>query len=165
MDQIAHHLTTTVTDVSDAAAFHEVGERVVSGLAFLPEPSSSGDVLYLKPDYGDFMKWVVTTHPELKLALPPHHPKLVLHSADIWLPLMYIARDTSMQVLLGLITNYLYDRMKGGLKSDRPIIAFSIVYEDRMAQKTKRLDFKGAAEDLAKVMKKFDANNFFDGSL
>lgn len=165
MEEIDSHLITSVADVSDDAAFSGIGERIVSGVAFLPESLPSGDALYLKSDYGDFMKWMATTRPELKLTLPEQHPKLILHSGDIWLPLMYLARDTSVQILLGLITNYLYDRMKGRLKSDRPVVDFSIVYEDHEAQKIKRLDFKGTAEDLAKVMKKFDANNFFDDSL
>jgi len=165
MDQIDRHLTTSVADVSDNATFREVAERVVSGVAFLPESLPSDNALHLKSDYGDFMKWMAATRPELKLTLPPHHPKLILHSGDIWLPLMYLARDTSVQILLGLITNYLYDRTKGKLKSDRPVIDFSVVYEDLRAKKNKRLDFKGTAEDLAKVAKKFDTNNFFNDSL
>jgi|GEM_PF-985423 len=162
MDLVDNHLVRSVVDVDDAQPFQQFIADTASGIAVVPEVLASGGLPRLKPDGGDFLKWLMSAYPEVNITPPPDSPKIVLHSADVWLPLMYLASDTSVQVALGIITNYLYDRMKGSLKSDRSVVDFSIVYEDRQSQKIKRLNFKGTAEDLAQVMKKFDANNFFN---
>lgn len=161
MNLIQSHCETSVVDVIDDAAYRRFVEGLTTGVAFLPEPVGQDGTYGLKPDYGDFLKWMAATHPQVALTLPPESPKVVLRSADIWLPLAYLAGDTSVQIFLNMAASYLYDCSKGILKGDAPRVHLSVVYEDRHTGKTKRLDFTGDADELNKVIKKFDPNNFF----
>lgn len=163
MDLVQSHLVTSVVDVIDDATYRQFLGTTTSGLAFPPESVSQNGTIGLKPDYGDFLKWLKTTHPQVAVTLPPaESPKAVLRSADIWLPLVYLAGDTSVQIFLNMAASYLYDCSKGILKGDVPRVHLSVVYEDHQAGKTKRLEFTGNADELNKVIKKFDPNNFFN---
>lgn len=162
MNLVQSHCATSVVEVTEDTVYRQFAETVATGVAFLPEPTGHDGVIGLKPDYGDFLKWLTATHPQVALTLPPDSRKVVLRSADIWLPLAYLASDMSVQVFLNMAASYLYDRSKGILKGDSPRMHLSIVYEDRKAGKTKRLDFAGNADELSKVVKKFDPNNFFN---
>jgi hypothetical protein len=161
MSLLSSPCTIAVADVTDDAAYREFVGSIATGLAFVPECIAQEGTLGLKPESGDFLKWLATNQPHISVAVPPTSPKVVLRSADIWLPLIYLAGDTSAQVFLNMVASYLYERSKGLLKGETPKVHVSIVYEDRQAHKTKRLDFTGNADDLKKVIKKFDANNFF----
>lgn len=152
----------SVTDLEETELLHRLERLPSSGIAFLPERVGVDGTIGMKPDYGDFMKWMGANHKQTALTLPPHSPKAVLRSSDIWLPLIYLASDTSVQVFLNMAASYLYDRAKGMLKSDGPCVHLSIIYEDDSTRTRKHLEFNGSADDLQKLMKKFDANQFFD---
>lgn len=154
----------SVVDLGDDVAYRSFRADGESGLACIPEPVGGEEesAVALKADGGDFLKWLATSHPEVNVTWPrPETPKVVLRSGDIWLPLVFLASDTSVQLFLNLAASYLYDRMKDGLKGDVPRVRLSAVYEDRKSRKTKRLDFSGDAQALRAVMKRFDADNFF----
>ncbi len=162
MNLVQSHLVTSVVEVADDAAYRQFFGNLATGLALLPEPVGQDGTVGLKSDYGDFLKWLTVTHPRVALTLPPSEsPKVVLRSADIWLPLVCLASDTSVQIFLNMAASYLYDCSKSALKGDAPRVHLSVVYEDRQAGKTKRLNFTGNADELNKVIKKFDPNNFF----
>lgn len=128
----------------------------------MPEPHSADDPPSLSSDFGDFAKWVQLQDPSIPLSIPDNTPKLLLRNADIWLPLVYLASDTSVQVLLNMASSYLYDKAKGALRHEKPRVHMRAVYQDKQAGRTKKFEFSGDAEDLAKAIKKFDLNNFFD---
>lgn len=160
MDQIESHLSLSVVHVAadeEFRSFLSAGK----GLALVPEPLSNEEGEALKADSGDFRKWMIQQHPDVPVNFPQSARKVVLRGGDIWLPLVFLASDVSVQVFLGLVANYLYDRTRGMLKTDRPRIHFSAVYEEHPGGYTKRLEFSGSPEDLSKVMRRFDANNFF----
>lgn len=162
MDLVTPHLTTSIAEVAEDGSFQEFKAACPSGIAFVPEPiDRQRTTKGLKSDYGDFMKWLRTAHPGLPIALPPDCPKIMLRSAEVWLPLVFLASDTSVQVFLGMVGNYLYDRAKGALKGEVPRVHLSLVYEDHRAGKAKRFDFAGDASELQKVIRRFDARNFF----
>lgn len=144
----------------DNEIYNDYLNSTISGVRFIPEPYS-GDTPTLKADSGDFAKWLKSHFPELPLALPGPTPKVMLHSAEIWLPLVCLAADTSMQVFLNMAASYLYDKAKGALKTDQPRIHMSVLYQDKKEGRTKKFEFSGDQQALAKAIKRFDLDNFF----
>ena len=142
-------------------AFDEYLSSTDHGVRFVPEPFGDSTAS-LKADAGDFAKWMRSEHPDLPISLPDSVPKIVLHGADVWLPLIYLAGDTSMQVLLNMAASYLYDKAKGALKTDLPRVHISVMYQDKKLGKTKKFEFSGDQDALAKAIKRFDLDNFFD---
>lgn len=131
-------------------------------IAIIPEPY--GDVpLGLKPDGIDFAKWIKSAHPEFRISLPKELPKISLHSSDVWLPLIQLAGNTPLAVFLNMASNYLYDKVKGKLTSDKPKIHMSVIYKNKTDGLTRRFEFSGDGDSLSKVIKKFDLNGFLDG--
>jgi len=52
--------------------------------------------------------------------------------------------------------------MRGSLKGETTRIDLSVEFEDKKKGKIKRFNFKGNADDLQKIIKKIDLNQFFD---
>lgn len=151
----------SVRTVRDDAAYLEYFGSAQEGIGLVPEPY--GDIsLGLKADGADFAKWIKQRHPEFPIALPPSSPKISLHGADVWLPLIYLASDTSMQVFLNLVASYLYDKLKGNLPSDQSKVHMSVMYHNKRDGITKKFDFSGDGDVLNKTIKRFDLDNFFN---
>jgi hypothetical protein len=136
-------------------------ESTRTGLRFIAEAQYGGSPASLKADFGDFAKWIRVQKPDFNIQIPEGTPKIALHGADIWLPLIQLAADTSMQVFLNMAASYLYDRAKGALKTDTPRVHMSVIYQDNKQGKTKKFEFSGDHEALAKAIKRFDLDNFF----
>jgi hypothetical protein len=160
-DSIKFKPVLTVHPISEDSTYSEYFKSTRTGVRFVPEPYSSS-VLSLKADSGDFAKWLRSQHPDLPISLPESVPKIVLHGADVWLSLVYLAGDTSMQVFLNMVASYLYDKAKGSLKTDHPRVHMSVVYQDKKQGKTKKFEFSGDQVSLEKAIKRFDLDNFFD---
>jgi hypothetical protein len=143
----------------DYSSFVSMNER---GLRFVAERARADIPAGLKSDFGDFAKWIQEKHIDFPVYVPDKAPRIMLRSADVWLPLAYLAGDTSVQLFLNMAASYLYDRAKGSLKTDQPRIHMSAIYQDKSTGKTKKFEFEGDAEALSKAIKRFDLNNFFD---
>lgn len=147
----------------DAASI-EFSDLSISGIRFIAEEQYGGSPASLKADSGDFAKWIRQQDPNLEVHVPQGTPKIALHGADIWLPLIQLAGDTSMQIFLNMAASYLYDRSKGALKNDAPRIHMSVIYQDKAQGKMKKFEFSGDHDALAKAIKRFDLDNFFRDS-
>lgn len=161
VDQLKFMPMLTVSTLKEDAeyrAFLADGQ----GLRFVPEPYSPDTLPSLPLDSGDFAKWVRQHNPSLAISIPTATPKVLLRNADIWLPLVYLASDISVQVFLNMAASYLYDKAKGSLKNEQPRVHMRAVYQDKQSGTTKEFEFHGDADALAKAIKKFDLNNFFD---
>lgn len=154
----------SVHTVENDTAYLEYLKSTQSGIGLIPEPYGEAP-LSLKSDGIDFAKWVKQTNPELSISLPTSSPKVSLHSSDVWLPLIYLAGETSMSIFLGMISSYLYDKAKGKLLSDKPKIHLSVMYQNKKDGVTKRFDFSGDSDSLSKATKRFDLDNFFDETI
>lgn len=154
-----------VRDVDNDSDFRSFISAGAKGIRFVPEPLGHQGTIGLQSDFGDFAKWLAQRHPEVPATVAADAPRVVLRNSNVWLPLIHLAADTSVQIFLNLAASYLYDRAKGALKHETPKINLSIVYLDKSAGKTKRFEFSGDAEALHKAVKRFDLNNFFDDTL
>ncbi|HQG32115.1 MAG TPA: SEC-C domain-containing protein [Deltaproteobacteria bacterium] len=110
-----------VNDDTDYLAFVTSSS---ADIEFIPEQYQSFKGLTMKPDAGDFAKWVHKTRPEMKVELRKADARLDLHSSDLWLPLVFLASNVGLPVYLNLVSSYLYERMKGSLRGEKQRIHF-----------------------------------------
>lgn len=144
-------------DDPDLEAYLQSGP---AGINIVPETYGQLEGKVLKQDTGDFVKWLRVNQPALNVAMPQAN-RLVLRSGDIWLPLVYLASDVTVPVYLNLVSSYLYDRLKGMLRSDKPVVHLRIRY--RNGAESKEFHFVGDPETLRATIKKFDVNRYLDG--
>lgn len=147
--------------IKDNDAFDEYVRSTATGVLFVPELYASS-TLSLTADAGDFVKWARNQYPDTPVSFPTGIPKIALHGADFWLPLVYLASDTPMQIFLSMVSNYLYDKAKGRFKTELPRVHMSVIYQDKKQGTTKKFEFSGDQETLTKAIKRFDLDNFFN---
>lgn len=144
----------TVSLVSDDSCF----KRAISGksgLCVIHDVDEDTGKKIAKSNSGDFVKWIAKNRKEVSVSYCKADITEVLHSAEIWLPLIYLANDVSLQVFLGMVSNYLYDKSRGLLIGEKSIVHLKVEYIDEMSGKTKRLEYDGDSEGLKVLMKGF----------
>ncbi|MCE7868592.1 MAG: hypothetical protein DYG83_17620, partial [Candidatus Brocadia sp. AMX2] len=99
--------------------FRDFLNSSLSGIMIVPEKYQGCEGLVLKPDAGDFSKWLRKNKPELNVEVRKADKRLVLKSNDFWLPFVFLAQDVALPFYLNLVTNYVYDRMKGALRGEK----------------------------------------------
>lgn len=148
--------------VPDAHEFRAYRASKPRGILVVPELQTEAGGRVLKSDGGDFRKWIKRNAPTVTVEMQSRKPLLVLRSADYWLPLVFLATDVALPIYLNLVASYLYDKMKGALKGEKPRVHLSAVYEETPSGVVKRFNFEGDVNALQKVIKKFDLNEFLD---
>jgi hypothetical protein len=151
-----------VIPVEDDADFQSYIEANPSGLVMLAEPWRDWPDAVLQPHTGDFAKWLKINAPSINVEIRKTGQRLVLHSNEYWLPLVFLANDVTVQIYLNMVASYLYDKLKGALKGETARVHLSAVYEDKTNDVVKRFDFEGDIEALQKAIKRFDLNKFLD---
>lgn len=151
-----------LTTVENNAAFRAFLAKNPSGLELVAERYGEGNQVAMKSGAGDFAKWLKAYDPQVSVTLEPNVPKLVLRSGDVWLPLTFLASDIALPVYLNLVASYLYEKMKGTLKSESTRVHLCAEFEDKANGKIKRFAFDGDAEALQKAIKRFDLNEFLN---
>ena len=81
---------------------------------------------------------------------------LSLHSFDIWMPVLYIASNYLLPVALGLVSNYIWDKLKGREKEPANVDVTFIV-EENGTKKT--IHYSGDAKTFQEKFEKIDINN------
>jgi hypothetical protein len=131
-------------------------------ITILPEPLGEKGEMLFSSDSGEFAKWIKNKNPSLSVEFNRSQDLMVRRANDIWLPLVKLAGEVSLAVFLGVISNFLYDMMKGALKADSQRIHLSILYKDEKNKKLKKFKFEGDAKALKDAIKKVDLNEFAD---
>jgi len=132
---------------------------VSNGIKIVPEFYNGTQEKVLQRDSGTFAKWIHKNHPEINIDYNPDIKKISLHNNEYWLPLVYLASDTSVQIYLGLVINFLYDKLKGSLKGEAAKVNFSFEYKE--GESYKRFSYSGDVEGL-KNFNKIDINKFLE---
>lgn len=133
-----------------------------SGIKFLPEKCPEVSELLLKSETGTFVKWIKKNHKSINLEIPPKSQKLSLNSNEYWMPLVFLASDMSLQVYLGIVASYIYDRTKGMLSNDKRGVHLKAVYNDQKLQVSKEFVYDGSIEGLENIIKKIDVNKLME---
>jgi len=145
-----------VEDIQDTSAFNTFIENHPTGIALIPEPYGKTTQCAFHQDAGDFAKWLRTNEPSITLEIKSAEHRIVLRSHDIWLPLIYIAENITLPIILGLVSSYVYDRCKGALKGDKCDVHLKIAYKDKKTKSVKILRYNGNVDGLQKVVKQID---------
>lgn len=146
----------------DEKPFVDFKKDGTHSIAIVNEPYGEIEENIAKPDTGDFVKWLHESRPDISVRTHEEGKRLVLHSSDYWLPLVFIASDVTLPIYLNLVASYLYDKSKGLLKGESARVHMSAVYEDSKSGTIKKFNFEGDSESLQKAIKKFDLNKFMD---
>lgn len=151
-----------VVTVEEDSNFRDFIASNPSGLRIVPEVYREGSQPLVKAEAGNFAKWIMARNTSINVDLDEECPRLILRSGDIYLPLIYLASDIALPVYLNLVSSFLWEQMKGALKSDKTRVHFSAVYEDKISGTVKRFKFEGDADALNNAIKRFDLNRFLD---
>lgn len=151
-----------VVTVEDDSNFRNFIASNPTGLRIVPEAYRDGSQPLVKAEAGNFAKWIRAHNTSINVDLDEKSPRLILRSGDIYLPLIYLASDIGLPIYLNLVSSYIWEQMKGALKSDNTRVHFSAEYEDKVNGTVKRFNFEGDADSLKNAIKRFDLNRFLD---
>lgn len=79
-----------------------------------------------------------------------------LHSFDLWMPVIWVASNVVLPIVVGLVTNYIYDKLKGRENEDAQIDVTFMVNRD--GEEDKIIHYKGNAKTFEKTFEKIDIN-------
>ncbi len=125
-----------------------------AGVRLVATPYDESNRLSLTSHAGDFRKWLQQEKPLINVELQKPAILVDHHSVDIWRGLFYIGRDLVLPVFLGLISAYLYDKMRGALRGDRSHVHLTVIYTDHKDGVCKKLVFDGDADAFAKLIER-----------
>ncbi len=136
------------------------------GILVLPNEDwrQTGTNVFMSETF-DFVKWAkqnkAVSH-KVTVATAEGTKVADLRSEDYWFPLVYLFSDVSLQIYLNMVANYLYDRIKGALKSDKCTVNLEVFAEDKKKGKTRKFSYHGSYEGLREIIKKIDVNEFME---
>lgn len=78
-----------------------------------------------------------------------------LHSFDIWMPIIQIAGEALLSVAIGLVTNYIYDKLKGREKEEAKVDITMVV---KRKGEDKTIHYNGDAKTFKETFEKIDLN-------
>ncbi|MDI6815787.1 MAG: hypothetical protein QME41_01150 [Actinomycetota bacterium] len=148
--------------IEEDADFRAFSKDNPTGLVMVPEEFGESKELVISDDGMFFAKWLKMHNPEVNVEVRKADKMLALRSSDYWFPLVYLANDIALPIFLGLVANYLYDKMKGALKGEIARVQLSAEFEDQTTGTIKRFNFEGDTEALQKAIKQFDLNEFLN---
>ena len=112
------------------------------------------------PQTYDFAKWIRKNRKDITINVAQSEGVKSLHSNDFWMPIVILASDMSVQVFLGLVSSYIYDRIKGALKHDKANVHVQAYFKETAEGVTKKFSYEGSIEGFEKVAKNFNVNKF-----
>lgn len=107
----------------------------------------------------NFYKYSIRNRPEVKINFFAEKERISeesLNCGDIFLPIIFVTSEVIFSVALGLITNYIYDRIKGNERNCGNI-KFSIVSNGK--DEKKQIEYDGNLEGFEKLLEKFNDTN------
>jgi hypothetical protein len=132
-----------------------------TGIKIVPVAYNGCVEKVLHRDSGSFAKWICKNHTDINIEYDPSAKKISLHNNEFWLPLVYLASDTSAQIYIGLVTNFIYDKLKGVLSRERNKAKVNFSFEYKDGDKHKAFNYSGSVEGLEKF-NTIDINKFFE---
>ena len=153
--------THKIEAINDKHEFLSFIRKNPKGILCVPEnvtKQSSHNVVM--PQTYDFAKWIRKNKKDITINVARSKGAKSLHSNDFWMPIVFLASDVSVQVFLGLVSNYIYDRIKGALKHDKATVHVKAYYKETAEGVAKEFSYEGSVEGLEEVAKNFDLNKF-----
>lgn len=76
-----------------------------------------------------------------------------LHSFDIWMPVLWVGKNILLPIIVGLVANYIHDKIKGREKED---VNVEITFIVKNKKKEKTLHYRGDAKQFEEKFEKID---------
>lgn len=124
-------------------------------ILILPSPYENSTYFFAQ-EAVSFVKYCRSINNDVKTDILADDDRIeirALHSFDIWMPIIWIKSHIILPVAIGLVTNYIYDRMKGRENEDCTVKVSFIV---RDGEKTKELHYDGDAKAFKDTFEKID---------
>ncbi|MFY9077769.1 hypothetical protein [Aliarcobacter butzleri] len=137
---------------------NEFNEFILSsGIKVIPQAYNNIQEKIFFRDTGFFMKWI-KNNKNINIEYDSNVKKVALNNNDFWFSLVYLAADISLQIYLGLVVNYVYDKLKGSLKGDKDSTTVHLEAQFKDGEKVKSFKYDGPLEGI----EKFDPNKFLE---
>ena len=79
-----------------------------------------------------------------------------LHSFDIWMPLIFVAKEILLPIAIAIVSDYIIQKRKG--REEEPCDV-DITFKVKHGNDFKELHYKGSAEAFKENFEKIDINN------
>jgi len=126
----------------------------------LPTPYENSKY-YFAQEAVNFVKYCRAINKNIKTDILADSEKIEvrsLHSFDIWMPIIWIASNIDLPIAINLVSNYIYDRMKGR-ENEECTVKLSIVSKNK--DNFKELHYDGDAKTFKEKFEKIDLNSFW----
>lgn len=152
------HKVEVIDDNPELISFMQKNPK---GILCVPENiTKQSPYNVVNPQTYGFAKWIRKNRKDITINVAQSEGVRSLHSDDLWMPIVILASDIPMQVFLGLVSSYIYDRIKGALKHDKTNIHIQAYYKETAEGVTKKFSYAGSVEGFEKVAKNFNVNKF-----
>lgn len=78
-----------------------------------------------------------------------------LHSFDIWMPIIEVLSDVAFNIAIGLVANYIYDKLKG---REHECAQVDVTFVVKNGKNSKELHYRGDAKTFKENFEKIDLN-------
>jgi hypothetical protein len=122
--------------------------------ASFPSSTQRGNFASETPN---LLKYIRIKHPEIQVALFENSGEeriQVLQAADIILPIILIyetAKSASFQILLNMLSSYLYDKLRGDPNYDGARVKTEIIFKKSRKGKSIRIKYEGPVSGLKEI--------------
>lgn len=82
-----------------------------------------------------------------------------LHSFDIWMPIILITQSILLPLAINMVSNYIWDKIKGREKDDADVDMTFIV---KKGNREKALHYKGSAKEFKESFEMIDLNKMWE---
>lgn len=138
---------------------HNIKDKAdISDILVLPKKFTDEKYYYAQETI-DFVKFCREQDDKHQIGILDNEDVMVrsLHSADIWLPVIWISESILLPLVIGLITSYIYDKIKG--KGKEPTtVDVTIQINDKKKGINKSIHYNGDATTFKDTFDKIDIN-------
>ena len=109
----------------------------------------------------DFLKYCKEEYPEVNIDfLSNDVDKTVeFRSFDIWLPIVQVVNSVLFPVLIGIVSNYIWEQLKGR-EHEEVKVDFKVVMKN--GDKSKEIHYNGDAKTFRETFGKIDVNKIME---
>jgi hypothetical protein len=160
MDLFKDKIINEIIEFEPNSEFIDFIKSSCSKIKMVPQKYGEMELKTLPEISGAFSKWIKLNHPEIEIEIREKDGFLDLRSADYYFPLVLLANQIALPIYLNLVSNYMYEKLKGALRNDSSIIKVEACYEDEKQGKFKKFSYEGPAEKLDGVIKELKFHRF-----
>ncbi len=157
-------IQNATADFSDYYSKNSISANTQSKMEtidFLAVPTRYEDQrYYFAQETVDFLKYCRIESPEHTFDILSDETAQIrsLHSFDIWMPVMWVASNVLLPLAVGLISNYIWEKLKGREEEPAKVDVTLLV---KNGAKEKSLHYSGDAKAFKEAFEQIDLNKMW----